>query len=131
FLEGDRHQRLSAGGWSLVVPGEGEDDLPVGDDLAIDPAEPVLAMLRGLDHAAVGAARAEIDLGRRAGEARRPHPALHMLGPRPQLEEQRGRRIEGAGDEQLVVGNVGDHWRFALALTPAMEASILSKLPLP
>src|SRR4051812_41274901 len=79
FLEGDRHQHFHARRWAVIVPSEGEDEPFVLDDLAIDAAEPVFAVLSGLNHRTVSSADAEIDLRFRTGEARGPHPALHML----------------------------------------------------
>src|SRR5204863_3182026 len=78
LFEGDRHQRLDLCGWPFV-PGEGEDEAFVPHDLAIDAAEPVLAMLGRLDHPAIGAADTKIDRRLGAGEILRTHPALHVL----------------------------------------------------
>src|SRR5262247_3299149 len=79
LFEGDRDKRLDARGRAVIVPGEGENEPLVLDDLAIDAAEPVLAMRRRRDHRAVGAAAAEIDVYLGAGEIRRAHPALQVF----------------------------------------------------
>src|SRR5437588_1712862 len=80
LLKGDGDKRFDSCGWPFIVPGEGEDKAFVPYDLAIDTAEPILAMLGRLDHPAIGAADAEVDHRLGAGEILRAHPALHVLG---------------------------------------------------
>src|SRR5262245_65865411 len=75
-FEGDRHHRFDSCGRPFV-PGEGEDEALVRHDLAIDSAEPVLAMPGRPDHRAISAADTEIDRRLGAGEILRAHPALH------------------------------------------------------
>src|SRR5262249_32814126 len=87
LFEGDCHDRLDARRWSVIVPGEREDEPLVRDDLAIDTPEPVFPALGGFYHDAVGAADTEIDLCVRAGEIRGAHPALDVLGLRPQSKK--------------------------------------------
>src|SRR6516165_5812960 len=87
LFEGDRHDRLDARRWSVIVPGEREGEPLVRDDLAIDAPEPIFPVLEGLDHHAVATADTEIDLCVRAGEIRGAHPALDVLGLRPQSEK--------------------------------------------
>src|SRR5262245_6474634 len=118
LFQGNRDKRLDARG-RAVVPSERKNEPFVLDDLAIDAAEPVLAMRRRRDHRAVGTADAEVDLDLRAREIRRAHPALHMLRLGPELKDQRGRCVEGARDEEFVVGQSGTHLRFSLALSSA------------
>src|ERR671927_1041112 len=79
LFEGDGDERLDAGGRAVIVPGEGEDETPVRDDLAIDPAEPVFAMLWRGDQDAVGAADTKIDFCLGTDEIRRTHPALDVF----------------------------------------------------
>src|SRR5215831_19926596 len=57
LFQGDRDERLDARG-RAVIPSERENEPFVLDDLAIDAAEPVLAMRRRRDHRAVGTADA-------------------------------------------------------------------------
>lgn len=119
LFEGDGHKHLDARGWTVIVPSKRENEPFVLDDLAIDAAEPVLAMRGRRDHRAVGAADAEVDLYLGTGEIRRAHPALHMFRLGPQRKEQRSRCVEGARDEEFVVGQSGVHLRFSLAFSSA------------
>src|ERR1700756_5412912 len=128
LFECDRDERLDARGRAVIVPGEGENEPFVRDDFAIDAAEPVLATRRRRDHRAVSTTDAEVDLHLGAGEIRRAHPALHMFRLGPERKDQCGRCVEGARDEEFVVGQSGTHLRFSLALSSARYASILSKL---
>src|SRR5262249_15702909 len=113
LFEGDGDKHFDTGRRPVIVPGERENEPFVLDDLATAAAEPVLAMRWRGDHRAVGAADAEVDLYLGAGEICRPHPAPHVFRPRPELKEQRGRRVEGARDEELVVGQFGTHLRLS------------------
>src|SRR6516164_251296 len=119
LFEGDGDKRLNAGRRTVIVPCERENEPFVLDDLAIDAAEPVLAMCRRRDHRAVGTAYAEVDLYLGAGEIRRTHPPLHMFRVGPERKEQRGRCVEGARDAEFVVGQCVTHLRFSLALSSA------------
>src|SRR5215475_7789559 len=58
LFEGDRHHHFEPCRRAVILPSEGEDQPFVRHDLAIDAAEPVLAMLRGRDHPAIAAADA-------------------------------------------------------------------------
>src|SRR5262245_54773739 len=120
LFEGDRDKRLDARRRSVIVPGEGEDESLVPDDLAIDAAEPVFALLCGLDHRTVGAADAEIDFRFGASEVRGPHPALHVFWLGPERKQHRSGRVEGARDEEFVLGESRTHLRFSLLLSSAM-----------
>src|SRR5262249_17922571 len=118
LFEGDRDKRLDARG-RAVVPSERENEPLVLDNLAIDAAEPVLAVRRRYDRRAVGAAVAEVDLYLGAGEIRRAHPALQVFRLGTERKQQRGRWLEGARDEEFVVRQSGTHLPFSLALSSA------------
>src|SRR5215831_18622800 len=119
LFERERDERLDARGWAVIVPGERENEPLVLDDLAIDAAEPVLAMRWRCDHRAVAAADAEVDRYLGASEIRRAHPALQVFRLGPERKEQRGRCVEGARDEEFVVRQSGTHLPFSLALSSA------------
>ncbi len=46
LFEGDGDERPDARRGAVIIPGESEDEPPIRDDLAVDAAEPVVAMLR-------------------------------------------------------------------------------------
>ena len=116
LLEGDRYQRFDACRRPLVVPSKSEDEALVLHDLAVDAAKPVLAVLRRLDHCAIGAADTKIDRHVGAGEILGTHPALDVLRARIEREHNRRWRVEGADNEQLVVSAsfFGGHDRLPL-----------------
>src|SRR5215475_8170670 len=105
LFEGDRHHHLEPCRRSFVLPVKGEYEALVLDDLSVDAAEPVLAVLGGLDHPPIPAADVQIDRHFRAGETLRAHPALHVLRTRPQRKHDRCRCVEGADNQQLVVSD--------------------------
>jgi hypothetical protein len=108
LFERDRHDRLDATG-RPAVPSEREHEPLVADDLAIDAAEPALAVLLGLDHRAVGAAHAKVHLDVGAREPLGAHPVFHVLGVGPQREHGRRRSVERARDQELVIGESCGH----------------------
>ena len=113
--QGHRHQRLErpvrhpVTRWLcrvafLVRECVGEDDPLRRHDLAIDPPAPIVAAL-GPAHAEVSdAARADIRLAERRGEAVWSPPADEMLGFGPGLEDEAARRINDAGNNELALG---------------------------
>ena len=79
-------------------------------DLAVHAVEPDLQVWLGLaDDEAPGPADPEVDVAHEPLRRLVAPPALHELGRRVRLEDEVGRSVEGAGDEDLGVRGKGDH----------------------
>src|SRR5690606_33042263 len=102
-LDGD--ERVDVRLLGPVLPFEGEDDPSVALDLAECAAHPAFTVGVGVDAGAPLAAGAEVETETGAGKILRTPPALHVLRLFPNAEDERGRRIECALDQQFVVGN--------------------------
>src|SRR5262245_46962622 len=95
----------------LILPGVGEDEQFVLDELAIDAAEPMLGAVGSAHHASPGAARTQLALGIGNREAARRAPIVEMLLARPRPKYEAPRRIEDARDIERPIAALGrDAW---------------------
>src|SRR5262249_36432841 len=108
--EADRKYGLVAAVAFRVLPGPGAGDALGWSDLAIDAAQTAIGAFGRAHPHEEAAAGAEIDLALRQREAARAPPAGEMLGLAPDLERERARRIEHAGDREGAVGALSADW---------------------